>query len=169
MKNIMKCVIACAVVVGLAASMPALSYAKGRGKGKEMQKREWKAEKNKKKKAKWKAEKKRGGRPYGWSRGRKTGWRGGSYPPGWSKWNGDKREEWKEDRVESVQRIDTYLVRYEFPERQSEQVVGSFDQAIAGGMAINEASRKIISGLKDGDMRRNLMIDAAQTSLDLLR
>ena len=60
-------------------------------------------------------------------------------------------------------------MRYKFPEPQSAQIVGAFDQAIAGGMAIDDARRRIVDGLKDGDMRRNFMIDAAQASLDLLR
>lgn len=167
MKNIMKYVIVGAVAVGLMASMPAISYAKGKGhsgKGNAEWKDEWKH-----KHGKHRSEVKTTGVPYGWSRGRKTGWRGGSVPPGWQKWDNDRRDDWRRDRVESLQNIDGYLIRYKFPEPQSEQIVSAFDRAIAGGMAINEARKKIVDGLKDGDSRRNLMIDAAQTSLDLLR
>lgn len=107
--------------------------------------------------------------PYGWSQGRKTGWRGGSYPPGWSKWDKKKQEEWRTYRVRSIEDIDTVLVRYQFPERQSSQIIGAFDQAIAGGMAIDDARRRLISGLKDSTTRRGLMIDAGKQALELLR
>ena len=174
MKNIVKYMLACLLVVGLAISVPAVSQARG-GKGKGLQKSHQKKAKKEGKVKKNDVQSSHGqeasasSRPYGWSRGRKTGWRGGSYPPGWRKWDKDKQTEWKDERVESIEDIDTYLVRYEFPETQSARIVGAFDQAIAGGMAINEARKKIVDGLKDGDVRRNLMIDAAQESLNLLR
>jgi len=107
--------------------------------------------------------------PPGWSKGRKTGWQGGRYPPGWSKWNERKRAKWQTDRREAVSEVESVSDRYDISEKKQSEVIQAFDEAITGGKMIGEARTKLIGALKDKEQRKTLMIDTAQSVLDLLR
>ncbi len=143
----------CLLAVGVAAALPAASFAKERGKDVQTQSGEATSSST----------------PPGWSQGRKTGWRGGSYPPGWSKWDNKKQKRWIADRDDSQREINEVLVRYEVQEFKRKEIIGAFDQAIVGGAAINESRKKLIDALKDEKTRRGLMIDTTQQVLELLR
>ena len=108
-------------------------------------------------------------RPHGWSQGKKKGWQGSSYPPGWSKMDKKKKEKWSAERNSSETEINQMLVNYQIAEVKRIEILRAYDQAILGGLAVNEASRAMISALKDGTTRRGLMIDTTQSVLDLLR
>lgn len=108
-------------------------------------------------------------RPHGWSQGKKKGWQGSSYPPGWSKWDKKKKERWTSDRDESEDEINEMLIRYKIQERKRNQILRAYDQAIVGGLAINDARKTMVDAIKDEKTRRGLMIDTAQSVLDLLR
>ena len=106
--------------------------------------------------------------PPGWSKGRKTGWGEGKYPPGWSKWNDKKKNGWRSDRTGALTDIDGVCVRYRIQEQKRNQISQAFDEAIAGGLIINEARKKLVTALQNADERRALMIDTSKSVLDLL-
>ena len=107
--------------------------------------------------------------PPGWSRGKKTGWGDGKYPPGWSKWGKNKKNRWRSDRAGALTDIDGVCVRYRIEERKRNQISQAFDEAIAGGLIINEARKKLVAALQNADERRALMIDTTKSVLDLLK
>lgn len=165
MKKLLSIIVVCVFAIGLALSVSTLAEAKkGGGKGMEKAHRE----QVKKKKA---ARKQKGAKttPYGWSRGKKKGWQGSSYPPGWSKWGKKKKDKWSADRNSSEQDINERLIRYRVEERKRNEILRAYDQAIVGGLAINEARKTMVSALKDEKTRRGLMIDTTQSVLNLLR
>lgn len=154
----------CFLAVGVAVSLPFASFAKEQGKKEQVHK----VKKDEGAQAR-SEEAASSSTPPGWSRGRKTGWGGGSYPPGWSKWDKKEQERWVSDRKDSEQEINDVLVRYEVQEFKRNEIIGAFDQAIVGGAAINESRKKLVDALKDGKARRGLMVDTTQQVLDLLR
>ncbi len=107
--------------------------------------------------------------PAGWSRGKKTGWQGGSYPPGWSKWNKKKQKRWVEDRDRACADIYGIAGSYNISTEKQKEINDAFNQAIAGGAAINESAQKLSAALRDEKSRRGLMVDTTQSVLDLLR
>lgn len=112
---------------------------------------------------------KREGMPPGWCHGKKTGWGGAKYPPGWSKWNDKKKAKWRADRDVALTEIDGYLVRYHFQRQEHNEVIRAFDQALGGGAEIERARRTLVSALKDERRRRWLMVDTTQRVLELLK
>lgn len=167
MKKIIMTSLVVLATAGLIAATCGDVYAKKGGKGKHQYKEKTvSSDTQTKTKTKTKV---KSSTPPGWSRGRKVGWRGKDYPPGWSKWNEEERTEWMHERDEAVRIIDNEMHHYHFTTHQSYEVIGAFDNAVAGGMAINDARKKLISGIKDSSTRKNLMIDGAQTALELLR
>lgn len=107
--------------------------------------------------------------PPGWQHGKKTGWHGGKYPPGWSKWDKKKQTQWIGDRDHAIDEIDRISITYKIPSPKRNEISDAFGQAIAGGLIINDAKDKLVGALKNGDSRKSLMIDTTQAVLDLLR
>lgn len=107
--------------------------------------------------------------PPGWSKGKKTGWGGGKYPPGWSKWDEKKRAKWRYDRTEAVTEIRHVCVMHKVSDKKRNEITEAFDEAIAGGLVINDARRKLVNALNDKKRRRGLMIDTTQSVLELLK
>lgn len=109
------------------------------------------------------------GTPPGWSRGKKTGWAGGKYPPGWSKWDGKKKEKWVYDRDEAQTEINRVCIRYRIEEPKRNQISEAFDEAIVGGMAIDGARRKLVSAIENKKDRKKIVADTFEAVSDLLR
>jgi hypothetical protein len=107
--------------------------------------------------------------PPGWSKGKKTGWAGGKYPPGWSKWDGKKRDRWVSDRDGAIHEIGDLCDVYKIPIQKKNEISAAFDEAIVGGLMIDDARKRLVSGLKDEDERRALMVDTTKSVLDLLK
>jgi hypothetical protein len=152
-----------ALALTLSLAVPQAAIAKGgKGKGKS-------AKVVKKKKAKVSQTRYTQSKtPPGWNRGKKTGWRGGKYPPGWSKWNDKKQIKWSTDRETAHTYITRTLVSYNIPSTTQNQIRNSFDDAILGGLLVNEARKKLISGLKDPTQRKLFMLNATKNVLDYL-
>lgn len=160
MKKLLSIIVACVFLMSLSAMVEAK---KGGGKGKE------KTHEVKKKDVTRGSQGTSSSRPHGWSQGKKKGWQGSSYPPGWTKWDKKKKDKWAVERNSSETEINTMLVRYKIEERKRHEILGAYDRAIVGGLAINEARKTMVDALKDGKTRRGLMIDTTQSVLDLLR
>ncbi len=107
--------------------------------------------------------------PPGWSRGKKTGWGGEKYPPGWSKWDEKKRTKWRTDRTEAITEIRYVCVRHRVSDEKRNEITEAFGEAIAGGLVINDARKKLVNALNDKRRRRELMIDTTQSVLELLK
>jgi len=107
--------------------------------------------------------------PPGWSKGKKTGWGDGKYPPGWSKWDEKKKGKWKGDRTEALTEIDGVCVRHRLRAQKRNEISQAFDEAIAGGLIINESRKKLVRALNDPNERKALMIDTTKSVLDLLK
>lgn len=107
--------------------------------------------------------------PPGWSKGKKTGWGSGKYPPGWSKWDKKKRTKWSNDRDEAVTDIRHVCTTYSITQIKRNEITEAFSEAIAGGLIINDARKKLVTALKDKERRRELMIDTTQSVLELLK
>jgi hypothetical protein len=155
MRKLIGILVVCAMVLSVSAIVDAK---KGGGNGKEKVHKEQVKKENGSKTT-----------PHGWSQGKKTGWQGSSYPPGWSKWDKKKQETWTADRNESEHEINTWLIRYKIEEAKRTEILSAYDQAIVGGLAINDARKTMVSALKDEKTRRGLMIDTTKSVLDLLR
>jgi len=162
MKKIIGGLIVCAMVFSVAAIVDA-KHGGGNGKGKT------KTYKVKKKDVSEGSSTTSSSRPHGWSQGKKTGWQGSSYPPGWTKWDKKKQEKWTVERNSSEEEIHRILVNYNINEVKRTEILRAYDQAIVGGLAINEASRTMIDALKDEKTRRGLLIDTTKSVLDLLK
>lgn len=113
-------------------------------------------------------EKHESGTPPGWSRGKKTGWGGGKYPPGWSKWDEKKKQKWVYDRDEAQSEINGVCVRYRIDEQKRNQISEAFDQAIVGGMVIADSKDKLVSALKNGTSRKKIVADTFEAVHDIL-
>ncbi|MBN1282349.1 MAG: hypothetical protein JXA24_01070 [Proteobacteria bacterium] len=107
--------------------------------------------------------------PPGWSRGKKTGWGDGKYPPGWSKWKEGRKAKWRGDRIAALDEIDSVCQRYRIREDRRSQIRQGFDEAIAGGLIIDDARKKLVSGLADSKQRKEFMVDTAQSVLEFLK
>jgi hypothetical protein len=107
--------------------------------------------------------------PPGWSKGQKTGWHGEKYPPGWTKWDEKKRTKWRTDRDEAVTEIGHVCVRYRVPETKRNEITEAFNEAIAGGLVVNDARNKLVTALENKEHRKELMIDTSQSVLELLK
>jgi len=107
--------------------------------------------------------------PPGWHHGKKTGWHGGKYPPGWSKWDKQKQTIWIGDRDHAFDEINRVTIVYKIPSPKRNEIADAFSEAIAGGLIINDAKDKLVGALKNEDSRKALMIDTTQSVLDLLR
>jgi hypothetical protein len=107
--------------------------------------------------------------PPGWQHGKKTGWHGGKYPPGWSKWDKKTQTKWIDDRDRAIQEISGVSVQYGISRTKRREINQAFCEAIAGGLMINDAKNKLVGALKDENSRKNLMIDTTQSVLELLR
>ena len=107
--------------------------------------------------------------PPGWQHGKKTGWRGGKYPPGWLKWDKNKQTIWISDRDHAYDEIYRLGTIYKIPAPKQNEISQAFSEAVAGGLIINDAKDKLIGALKNEDSRKGLMIDTTQSVLDLLR
>lgn len=161
MKKIITGLIVCAMVLCVATIVDAKKG--GNGQGKE------KVEKVKKKDVTHESTATTSSRPHGWSQGKKKGWQGSSYPPGWTKWDKNKQERWTVERNSSEDEINETLINYHITEYKRTEILRAYDQAIVGGLAINDARKTMISAIKDEKTRRGLMIDTAQSVMDLLR
>jgi hypothetical protein len=109
------------------------------------------------------------GTPPGWSHGKKTGWRGMPYPPGWSKWDKEKQERWETDRNRSLDEIHVIAVGYKIPTPEVDRITQAFGQAVAGGLVINDAQKKLVNALQDENERKKLLINTTQNTLELLK
>lgn len=109
-----------------------------------------------------------GNTPPGWERGKKTGWQGGKYPPGWSKWNKKKQKKWSVDRDEAHVDIRRTCERYRIRETKRNQISEAFDEAIAGGLAIDGARKKLVSALQNKSNRKKILVDTLGAVHDLL-
>lgn len=107
--------------------------------------------------------------PPGWQHGKKTGWHGGKYPPGWSKWDKQKQTRWIGDRDQAIHEINNVSIQYRIAESKRNEIDSAFGQAIAGGLIINDAKDKLVQALKDENSRKALMIDTTQSVLNLLK
>lgn len=107
--------------------------------------------------------------PPGWQHGKKTGWHGGKYPPGWSKWDKQKQTIWIGDRDHSIDEINRVTILYKIPSPKRNEIADAFSQAIAGGLIINDAKDKLVHALNDEKSRKALMIDTTQSVLELLK
>jgi len=107
--------------------------------------------------------------PPGWSRGRKTGWAGGKYPPGWSKWDEKKKDKWMYDRYEAQTEIERICVRYRIAEPKRNQISEAFDQAIVGGKIIDESRKKLISAIENSKDRKRIVADTFEAVSEILR
>jgi hypothetical protein len=107
--------------------------------------------------------------PPGWQHGKKTGWHGGKYPPGWSKWDKKKQSQWVGDRDHAVYEIRHLSTIYKIPSPKQNEITNAFNQAIAGGLIVNDAKDKLVNALKDENSRKGLMIDTTQSVLELLK
>lgn len=107
--------------------------------------------------------------PPGWSRGKKTGWGGGAYPPGWSKWDKNRQIQWSSDRDRARGEIRIICDRYRISSAKRNEITNAFNQAIVGGLVINDATSRLTRALENEQSRRNIMIDTTQAVLELLR
>ena len=107
--------------------------------------------------------------PPGWQHGKKTGWHGGKYPPGWSKWDKQKRSKWTGDRDHAIYEIRQVSVIYKIPTPKQNEITSAFNQAVAGGLIVNDAKNKLVNALRDENSRKGLMIDTSQSVLELLK
>lgn len=107
--------------------------------------------------------------PPGWEHGKKTGWHGGKYPPGWTKWDKKKQDKWVYDRDHAYNEIYRVTTLYKIPDPKRNEITEAFGQAIAGGLVINDAKDKLVGALERPESRKALMIDTTQSVLDLLR
>ncbi len=107
--------------------------------------------------------------PPGWSHGKKTGWQGMPYPPGWSKWDKKKQDGWVSDRDSALDEIQKVALSYKIPTKDVDQITSAFGQAVAGGLVIQDASKKLVDALKDDGERKKLMINTSQNVLELLK
>jgi len=150
----------------MALTVAAIADAKknvGNGRGKT------KTYKVKKKDVKGTSSRTSSSRPYGWSQGKKRGWQGSSYPPGWTKWEKKKRERWTTERDSSEDEINRVLINYHIEEYKRTEILRAYDQAVVGGLAVDQARRTMVRALKDEKTRRGLLIDTAKSVLDLFR
>jgi len=106
--------------------------------------------------------------PPGWSRGKKTGWAGGQFPPGWSKWDDKKREKWVYDRDQAQSEISRICVRYEIDERKRNEISEAFDQAIVGGKVIADSKDRLVSAIKNSTSRKKIVADTFEAIHDIL-
>ncbi|MFA4973253.1 MAG: hypothetical protein WC683_11615 [bacterium] len=107
--------------------------------------------------------------PPGWSKGQKTGWGEGKYPPGWSKWDDGKKTKWRSDRTLALDDIDGVCRKHGIGEEERSKIRQGFDEAIAGGLIIDDARKKLVSGLADEKQRRIFMVDTTQSVLEYLK
>lgn len=113
-------------------------------------------------------EKHESGTPPGWSRGKKTGWAGGQFPPGWSKWDEKKKEKWVSDRDQAQYEINRITVRYNITEKKRNEISEAFDQAIVGGKVIADSKDKLVSALKNSTSRKKIVADTFEAIHDIL-
>lgn len=165
MKKIFSIILACVFILSVSAIADAKKGGNGGNKGAGAQK----SQKVKKKDVTQGTVSTSSSRPHGWSQGKKKGWQGSSYPPGWTKWDKKKKDKWTVERNSSEDEINTMLIRYNIDVTKRTEVLRAYDQAILGGLAINEARKTMVDALKDESTRRGLMIDTAKSVLDLLK
>ena len=109
------------------------------------------------------------GTPPGWSRGKKTGWAGGKYPPGWSKWDKKKKDKWVYDRDEAQSEINRVCIRYRIETPKRNQISEAFDEAIVGGKQIDEARKKLVGALMNTTDRKKIVADTFEAVSNILR
>ncbi len=109
------------------------------------------------------------GTPPGWSHGKKTGWHGMPYPPGWAKWDKNKQNIWVTDRDRALDDIYVISTRYRIPQPKVNEITQAFGQAVAGGLIINDAKDKLVNALNNENSRKAMMIDTTQSVLELLK
>lgn len=107
--------------------------------------------------------------PPGWSKGKKTGWHGMPYPPGWTKWDNKKQNAWVADRNRALDEIYGISIKYRMPNSKVDEITQAFGQAVAGGLVINDAKDKLVNALKNDETRKSLMINTTQSVLELLK
>lgn len=107
--------------------------------------------------------------PPGWSKGKKTGWHGSKYPPGWTKWDTNKQKKWTEERDGAADAVTETASRFNIPEAKQNEILNAFEQAIVGGVIINDAKDKLVEALQDENRRKNLLVDTSQRILELLK
>ncbi len=107
--------------------------------------------------------------PPGWSHGKKTGWRGMPYPPGWSKWNSEQQTAWETNRNHALDEIAALANNYKIPTANVDAITQAFGQAVAGGIVINDARKKLVNALQDEGERKKLLINTSQNVLELLK
>lgn len=159
-----------------------LSYAKGKGKAEDTQNSKAKKQKKEKfgkekkvgekKGEKWKPpglSKKEDadwakGIPPGWSRGRKVGWRGRNYPPGFDKWDKGKKEKWKKDKSEAMKQAEAWAresaesknMDEEKIESETESVLTSLDNSAKAGVPIDKVLEVIRKSIDKNVHGRNI-------------
>lgn len=107
--------------------------------------------------------------PPGWSEGKKVGWHGSKYPPGWTKWEKNKKAKWIQDRDGAVIIISQTAASYKIPRAKQNEILSAFEEAVVGGVVINNAKDRLVSAMKDENQRKNMMLDTTQTVLELLK
>lgn len=107
--------------------------------------------------------------PPGWSHGKKTGWQGMPYPPGWSNWDKKKQDTWVNDRDGALDEIHRIALSYKIPTQNVDQITQAFGQAVAGGLVVHDASKKLVNALQDEGERKKLLINTSQNVLELLK
>lgn len=110
-----------------------------------------------------------GNTPHGWSRGKKTGWAGGKYPPGWSKWSDKQKNKWESDRNHAQYEISQVCVRYRLNDRTRNQIAEAFDEAIVGGKTIADSSKKLVDAIENEKDRKKIVADTMETVANILR
>jgi hypothetical protein len=107
--------------------------------------------------------------PPGWEKGQKKGWGEGQTPPGWNKMDQNQQNQWRKDRQNAHTEIQEVTIRYNISKQKRNEILAAFDDAIAGGMIINDAKGRLVSALNNKKQRRNLMVDTTQAVAELLR
>ncbi len=121
------------------------------------------------------------GIPPGWSRGRKVGWRGRNYPPGFDKWDEGKKERWKKDKSKAMKQAEAWAresaesknMDEEKIEAETESVLASLDNSAKAGVPIEKVLEVIRKSINKDVRVRNIericraMVHTASEGVDL--
>ncbi len=104
------------------------------------------------------------GIPPGWSRGRKVGWRGRNYPPGFDKWDKGKKERCKQDKSEAMKQAEAWVrvsaesknMDEEKIEAETESVLTSVDNSAKAGVPLEKVLEVIRKSIDKDVSGRNI-------------
>ena len=104
------------------------------------------------------------GIPPGWSRGRKVGWRGRNYPPGFDKWDKEKKGKWKKDKSNAMKQAEAWVrvsaesknMDEEKIEAETESVLTSVDNSAKAGVPLEKVLEVIRKSIDNDVSGRNI-------------